>query len=563
MYYGYRGKQHGALLWRLKEIRAASEELQRKLDDTREPRLVQATAVSSNPPAPTNREVQSALGSLKANLEQFESEYGAGHLSEIESQELRISQGTLANGEQRFREALTMVTAEDEKRTSATRGAQLGDRFRVLLVRGDAFLGLHQWADALARFQQMLQPDRPGILARAADCHYALGRTNEAFGAYHRLAKSYAARGNRLLLDEKPEVAIGQYQKAAGILTRLASQPKSHVSADELAFSHNNLGNALLLQRNSAQAVAEYEKAVEILIGAAPDEEGHPATELAANCESLASVLLAQGKTDEALTNYDKAIAIRSQLLEPRGQRERGGLGLSYNNRGVARCVQGKVDAATRDFEEAIKLLTPLVPDGMGPSATDQDPRQVRDSEILFTVALGYSDAGIDFFSRALAKEQGSRSQPAIALAMTFRNRAYVRLAQGKVAAALGDFEQAVGIYSRLVEQQGQSDFALQYAKTLVALGWLYATNPDNDLRNGQKATQYALKACQLTNWKAMGALETFAAACAETGNFTEALKWEEQAVQMAIGTQKSSAQAKLELYKAGKPCRARVLKPG
>ena len=87
-------------------------------------------------------------------------------------------------------------------------------------------------------------------------------------------------------------------------------------------------------------------------------------------------------------------------------------------------------------------------------------------------------------------------------------------------------------------------------------MAWILATYPDKSFRDGSKAREYALKACELTEWRVFVPVETLAAACAETGNFAEAVKWQENALKLAPAKLKAELRARLELYKSGNPYR-------
>lgn len=85
-------------------------------------------------------------------------------------------------------------------------------------------------------------------------------------------------------------------------------------------------------------------------------------------------------------------------------------------------------------------------------------------------------------------------------------------------------------------------------------LAWLLATCPDAKLRDGKKAIEFAVKACQLTGYKDAIKLDTLAAAYAAAGQFDNAVKWQKNAVDTASKEDRADRAARLELYKAGKP---------
>ena len=74
----------------------------------------------------------------------------------------------------------------------------------------------------------------------------------------------------------------------------------------------------------------------------------------------------------------------------------------------------------------------------------------------------------------------------------------------------------------------------------------------------GKKALVLAQKACELTNWKDASVLESFAAACAETGDFEQAVRWQTKALEDKdfAAHAGDAARKRLELYKQRKPCR-------
>ena len=80
----------------------------------------------------------------------------------------------------------------------------------------------------------------------------------------------------------------------------------------------------------------------------------------------------------------------------------------------------------------------------------------------------------------------------------------------GNWDAALADYEKAREI--------APDDFA-----AWDNLAMLFAACPDDDIRNGAKAAEYAQRACELTEWKHPGVLNTLAIAYAELGDWQAA----------------------------------------
>jgi tetratricopeptide (TPR) repeat protein len=90
-------------------------------------------------------------------------------------------------------------------------------------------------------------------------------------------------------------------------------------------------------------------------------------------------------------------------------------------------------------------------------------------------------------------------------------------------------------------------------------LAWIWVTCPDAKYRDGQKAIEYAQKACALSGHKAANHLSTLAAAYAEVGQFKQAVSWMQKAVDLANDSSKEEVEEVtriLKLYKAGKPYR-------
>jgi tetratricopeptide (TPR) repeat protein len=81
------------------------------------------------------------------------------------------------------------------------------------------------------------------------------------------------------------------------------------------------------------------------------------------------------------------------------------------------------------------------------------------------------------------------------------------------------------------------------------------ATCSEDNFRNGQKAVEYATKACELTQWEDADYLDTLAAADAEAGNFDDAVKWENKFLELTLSKNDADqARQRLSLYEQKKP---------
>ena len=63
---------------------------------------------------------------------------------------------------------------------------------------------------------------------------------------------------------------------------------------------------------------------------------------------------------------------------------------------------------------------------------------------------------------------------------------------------------------------------------------WVLATSPDDKLRDGARAVKMATKAAESTGYETPHILSTLAAAYAETGDFENATKWSQKAVEVS-----------------------------
>ena len=115
---------------------------------------------------------------------------------------------------------------------------------------------------------------------------------------------------------------------------------------------------------------------------------------------------------------------------------------------------------------------------------------------------------------------------------------------------------EAVDIYTRLVDEEGHKELASDLAHTLNNQAWLYVASSEPEFRDITVGKQYATRACELTDWKESGCLDSLAAACAASAEFDAAVKWQLKSIELAPDEQKAELRELLKRYRAKKPNR-------
>lgn len=247
-------------------------------------------------------------------------------------------------------------------------------------------------------------------------------------------------------------------------------------------------------------AIADFSKAIEIT----PSDER----------PFLLRAMVHQQKRD-----WDKAIDDYTQALNRQPKDAE-----TLCNRGICHAAKDEDDKAIADFDSAIKV----------------EPKNVMGWQLRGSVysEQGKREKALSDFKQAMTLDPNNAS--------TYLFRAQLYLVEKEPELALGDFEEAM---RRAPDRSGiTNDYA-----------WTLATNPKDGIRDGLKAVEYAKKACHQTDYKHAPTIDTLAAAYAEAGDWEQATKWEQEAIDLAVKSHPDDVKGmkeRLALYHEKKPFR-------
>ena len=225
-----------------------------------------------------------------------------------------------------------------------------------------------------------------------------------------------------------------------------------------------------------------------------------------------------RGLVYDRLDEYDRAIGDYNEALrrDPTDAQ-------TYCSRGRAYRAKKDYDQAINDYNQAVRL-DPKLADayfhrGNAYKARKEYTQAVRDYGEAIRLEPNWPDP---YFNRANAYRANKEYAPAVS-----------------------DYNQVI----RLDPKD---------ADACSNVAWLLATCPDTKVRDGRKAVEHATKACDLTSWKASYFLSTLAAACAEAGEFEQAIKWQKRALESSQyeRNEGKSARQRLALFEDRRPYR-------
>ena len=294
--------------------------------------------------------------------------------------------------------------------------------------------------------------------------------------------------------------------------------------------AHYNLGNALLELGKVPEAIGHYEQALRLK----PDyAEAH---------NNLGIALLELGKVPEAIGQYEQALRLKPDYAEATttwGRSVRTGQGV-----GGDRAVRAGAADQARLCRGAQQPGERSAPTGQGVGGDRAVRAGAADQARLCRGALQLGDrsaptgqgVGGDRAVRA-----GAAAQARIMLE-AHHNLGNALLRQGKVSEAIAQYREALRLKP-------------DWPPALSRLAWILATDRNASLRNGAEAVQLAERLCEVTGYQQADALDVLAAAYAEAGRFSDAIRVAQKAVELANAAGQEDLaghiQERLKLYQA------------
>jgi tetratricopeptide (TPR) repeat protein len=424
-----------------------------------------------------------------------------------------MQQGKLPEASAHFRAALAVLPCDLNALNNL--GASLlwqdrldeaGDCFREVL-RANA-----DHADARANLGITLA--RKNDLAGAVSQFQAvLGKNPSHVGSLRNLARLLMHQGK---LDD----AIDYYDKA--------------LAAREDYALHVDLGQLLDARRKSDEAMKHFTRAAEM------------APNVAAAQLALGGALLRTGQYADAAERFERAIAIDDRLAEAHRDLGTALAKLGRGDRAIAELGRA-VDLSPGDCVARERLAFALLAARRLPEAIEQYKKllevqpNLADAHNNLAVALaktGKPDDAIIHFAAAVQLEP---------TALRHYNLASQLVRRGADSEAVTHFRHALRLRP-------------DWAAPMAECAWVLATADDDKLRSADEALNLARKACELTGWKEPDIVDAMAAAQAEAGQFGQAVMTAQKARLLAMQRgdvgQAGRIDKRLDLYKAGKPCR-------
>lgn len=396
------------------------------------------------------------------------------------------------------------------------------DRGYALYQAGDLSEALYHFTQAIRLSPHIAAPYRYRAYA-----HSGLGKRLQAIADLDEAIRlrpddpqAYADRAAELFHQKAFDACVGDCNTVlrldAGRAALYGLRGRARAAAGESVAAEADLGRAIA---DDPDGAADYLRWRADLRGdcgdhaAAADDytasialdANEPATRI-----GRAAARFSMGDREGALADFDAAVELRPEAA--------GG----YTGRARVRLELDDAEGALEDLDTSLRLK----------------PGQVAalDLRAECLSRVGRTEEALADLDEVVRRAPKS--------ARSYNARAQLHYKLGNYVAAIRDHMDALGRDPRAPE-------------TFNYLAWIWATAPDADVRQGQRAYEAATRACELSEWQEPEFLDTLAAAYAELGKFDEAANWQQRAADAVTDPRQADEfAARAERYRAGLPLR-------
>ncbi len=400
-----------------------------------------------------------------------------------------------------------------------------------------------------------------------ADAHLLIAKLHALPGGTRKNGIESASKALALYEDDE--------QKATALIARAALRADVELKLKDLTEAINvDKDNSAAVTARAAvySQQGEFEKAAEDLRHVL-ELDGDDVIVMSALAEALAQ----QEEFDQALEVADKAIE-----KEPQSS-------AGYELRARIHLMNDEIEDGKKDLDKALEVNpksegalllranVALAEDRLEDASKDLDALQQINpgSPQQYLLRAGLLEQQQDYYRAAKLLEALLQFLPAdnnmrIRIAMDYSMAEEFESAIKHVNFAIErDKENWNGYYSRAdiylsMGEHGKAvadyETAYKYNQThdnlLNNWAWTLATSDKDEVRDGKKAVELALKACEVSEYKKPHILSTLAAAYAEDGDFENAKKWAAKAVEIGREDIQEHLELELKSYQEGKPWR-------
>jgi tetratricopeptide (TPR) repeat protein len=230
----------------------------------------------------------------------------------------------------------------------------------------------------------------------------------------------------------------------------------------------------------------------------------------------LACALLRTGRGHQAVAVHDEALRRSTAETRPRILRA------------WAIAAQG-----VEDWQRALEAYDDLL-------AREPDDRRSGVARAICLLQLGRS-------------RQAQEAVRGVVVTVDSKERPRLLSTWSRAAWSRGDFEAMANVYKLVLEVDPDDLHALHMSALL------FAGAPHGNFRNAALAVRYAERVCIHRGWSDWKSISVLAAGYAEAGDFAEAVRLAEMALQAAPADEKDRRRGRLEQFRRGEAFRIEI----